>query len=170
MTTSSAASRWRAGPAGATAVTAALLLAALVTWVVTAERMRGMDAGPGTDLGGLGWFLGVWVTMMAAMMLPSAVPMVTVVHRVSAERPGRTAAPEGATAAFVAGYLAAWTAYGLVAYGLVPGRRGPSTPASWPGTARARSSRGRPSPLPACTSSPRSSGRACAAAARRCTG
>ena len=54
MTTSSAASRWRAGPAGATAVTAALLLAALVTWVVTAERMRGMDAGPGTDLGGLG--------------------------------------------------------------------------------------------------------------------
>ena len=118
MTTSTAATRWRAGPRGATAVTGALLLAALVTWVVTAERMRGMDAGPGTDLGGLGWFLGVWVTMMAAMMLPSAVPMVTVVHRVSAERPGGTAGPETATTAFVAGYLAAWTAYGLVAYGV----------------------------------------------------
>src|SRR5436309_1976214 len=38
--------------------------------------MRGMDMGPGTDLGGLGWFLGIWVTMMAAMMLPSALPVV----------------------------------------------------------------------------------------------
>ena len=28
--------------------------AALVTWIVTVQRMRGMDAGPGTDLGGLG--------------------------------------------------------------------------------------------------------------------
>ena len=56
--------------------TAALLGASLVAWIVTVERMRGMDAGPGTDLGGLGWFLGIWVTMMAAMMLPSAAPMV----------------------------------------------------------------------------------------------
>ena len=48
--------------------------AAAAAWVVTVDRMRGMDAGPGTDLGGLGWFLGVWVAMMAAMMLPSAVP------------------------------------------------------------------------------------------------
>jgi predicted metal-binding membrane protein len=31
-----------------------------------------MDAGPGTDLGGLlGWYLGIWVTMTAAMMLLS---------------------------------------------------------------------------------------------------
>ena len=29
-----------------------------------------MDGGPGTDLGTLGWFLGVWVVMMAAMMFP----------------------------------------------------------------------------------------------------
>jgi predicted metal-binding membrane protein len=100
------------------AVTAGLIVAALVTWIVTIERMRGMDAGPGTDLGGLGWFLGVWVTMMAAMMLPSAVPMVLVVHGVAGDRPGRAAAtPAGTTSAFVAGYLAAWTAYGLAAYG-----------------------------------------------------
>ena len=32
-------------------------------------------AGPGTDLGGLGWFVGVWAVMMAAMMLPSLAPM-----------------------------------------------------------------------------------------------
>ena len=75
--------------------------------------MRGMDAGPGTDLGGLGWFLGIWVTMMAAMMLPSVAPMVLAYARVGRARP--TSAP---TAVFVAGYFAAWTAYGLFAYGL----------------------------------------------------
>ena len=42
-----------------------------------------MDAGPGTDLGGLGWFLGIWVTMMAAMMLPSVSPMVLAFARVT---------------------------------------------------------------------------------------
>ena len=77
-----------------------------------------MDAGPGTDLGGLGWFVGVWVTMMAAMMLPSAVPMVRGRPPRLGGAPGGTAGPAAATSAFVAGYLAAWTAYGLVAYGL----------------------------------------------------
>jgi len=87
----------------------ALLGVALVAWVVAVQRMRGMDAGPGTDLGGLGWFLGIWVTMTAAMMLPSAAPMVLAYAR---------AASESRTLLFVAGYLAAWTAYGLAAYGL----------------------------------------------------
>src|SRR5881398_1448426 len=86
-----------------------LLLAALVTWIVTIQRMRGMDAGPGTDLGGLGWYLGIWVTMMAAMMLPSVVPAAGHVARV---------ARRNTTVPFVAGYLAVWTVYGLVAYGL----------------------------------------------------
>ena len=69
-------------------MTVAILLlgTALVTWIVTVDRMRGMDAGPGTDLGGLAWFTGIWVTMMAAMMLPSAAPMVLLFHRVSTER------------------------------------------------------------------------------------
>ena len=82
---------------------------ALVAWIVTLERMRGMDAGPGTDLGGLGWFLGLWVTMMAAMMLPSAAPMALFFGHVSSAR---------RTAIFLAGYLVAWTVYGLVAFGL----------------------------------------------------
>jgi predicted metal-binding membrane protein len=98
--------------------TAALLLAAaLIAWVVTIERMRGMDAGPGTDLGGLGWFIGVWVTMMAAMMLPSTAPMVLVIHRVSGERARGGFSASVSTGIFVAGYIAAWTAYGLIAYG-----------------------------------------------------
>jgi predicted metal-binding membrane protein len=85
---------------------AALVATALVAWAVTLERMRGMDAGPGTDLGGFGWFLGVWVTMSAAMMLPSALPGAVALARVSR------------SVLFAGGYLAAWTAYGLAAYGL----------------------------------------------------
>jgi predicted metal-binding membrane protein len=88
-------------------VTATLLGAALVAWVVAAQRMRGMDAGPGTDLGSLGWYLGIWVTMTAAMMLPSAAPMVLTYDR---------AARHARTWVFVLGYLVAWTAYGLAAY------------------------------------------------------
>ena len=71
----------------------------------------GMDAGPGTDLGGLGWFVGIWVTMMAAMMLPSITPMV-VAHARSG--PGRRARPRSGRRVFVAGYLRGvgcrWTA------------------------------------------------------------
>jgi predicted metal-binding membrane protein len=89
----------------------ALLLfgAAVVAWAITVERMQGMDAGPGTDLGGLGWYLGIWVAMMAAMMLPSAVPAARVVAQASRALP---------TALFAAGYLAAWTVFGLAAYAL----------------------------------------------------
>jgi predicted metal-binding membrane protein len=98
---------------------AALLLGlALVSWIVTFDRMRGMDAGPGTDLGGLGWFLGIWVTMMAAMMLPSVAPMVLAFARVTKERSRRGQVAFVPTWVFLAGYLAAWTAYGLVAYGV----------------------------------------------------
>jgi predicted metal-binding membrane protein len=82
---------------------------AAIAWVVTVERMRGMDAGPGTDLGGLGWYLGIWVTMTAAMMLPSAAPAAQHVIRLARHLP---------TVLFAAGYLAVWTAFGLVAYGL----------------------------------------------------
>jgi predicted metal-binding membrane protein len=96
---------------------ALILGAALVTWIVTALRMRGMDAGPGTDLGGLGWYIGVWVTMMAAMMFPSAAPMVLLFRRVSGDRAkrGQISAP---TWVFVLSYLMVWTAFGLAAYGL----------------------------------------------------
>jgi hypothetical protein len=52
----------------------AFLLAAGLAWWWTVERMAGMDMGPGTGLRTLGWFAGVWVVMMAAMMLPSLAP------------------------------------------------------------------------------------------------
>jgi predicted metal-binding membrane protein len=99
-----------------------LLAGALVAWIVTVNRMRGMDAGPGTDLGGFGWYLGIWTTMMAAMMLPAATPMILLFARVSGERArrGQAFVP---TWVFVAGYLAVWVVYGAVAYGLARGIR-----------------------------------------------
>jgi predicted metal-binding membrane protein len=80
-----------------------------VAWAAAVERMHGMDAGPGTDLGGLGWYLGIWVTMTAAMMLPSAVLAAAHVARL---------ARHDLTVLFVAAYLAVWTVYGLLSYGL----------------------------------------------------
>jgi predicted metal-binding membrane protein len=91
----------------------ALLMAlAAVAWWSTADRMAGMDAGPGTDLGALGWFLGVWVVMMAAMMFPSLAPTVALyarmTHRRGLDRP----------LLFAGGYLLVWGTAGLGAYGL----------------------------------------------------
>jgi predicted metal-binding membrane protein len=97
------------------AVAAVLLAGALVAWIVTVARMQGMDDGPGTSLGALGWYVGIWVTMMAAMMLPSAAPMVLFFAHVSQERARRGSAFVP-TWIFVAGYFAVWTAYGLLAY------------------------------------------------------
>ena len=55
----------------------ALLFAlAALAWWSTVDRMRGMDEGPGTALGTLGWFLGVWLVMMTAMMFPSVAPTI----------------------------------------------------------------------------------------------
>src|SRR5215211_6687250 len=92
----------------------ALLFAlAAVAWWSTADRMAGMDEGPGTALGALGWFLGVWVVMMAAMMFPSVAPTVALYARMTRRRaPARSLV-------FAAGYLLTWTAAGAVAYALV---------------------------------------------------
>jgi predicted metal-binding membrane protein len=91
----------------------ALLFAlAAIAWWSTADRMRGMDDGPGTDLGTLGWFVGVWVVMMAAMMFPSVWPTVALYARLA----GRTR--PGAPLVFAAGYLVTWTVAGIAAYGV----------------------------------------------------
>src|SRR3954452_3272084 len=86
-------------------------------WVITVDRMQGMDAGPGTDLGGLGWFIGVWVVMMAAMMFPSIAPVVVMYARVQEGKGERgQPAPAGATAVFVGGYLVSWATAGLLGF------------------------------------------------------
>jgi predicted metal-binding membrane protein len=102
---------------GATGLATALLAGALCAWIVSVARMRGMDDGPGTDLGGLGWYLGIWVTMMAAMMLPSVAPMALFFARVSSERE-RRGSGHVPTWTFVAAYFAIWSVYGLAGYAL----------------------------------------------------
>src|SRR2546423_6841236 len=89
--------------------TIGLVAGEVAAWGVTVDRMRGMDTGPGTDLGGLGWYLGIWVPMTAAMMLPSAAPAARRVARLACRIP---------TLLFTAGYLAVWTGYGFLAYGV----------------------------------------------------
>src|SRR5215831_15986905 len=105
------------------AVAGVLLGGALAGWIVTFVRMRGMDAGSGAGLGGLGWYLGIWLTMTAAMMLPATAPMVVVFSRVSRKRAQHRSLPAARTWVFVAGYLVVWTLYGLVAYGIDHGAR-----------------------------------------------
>jgi predicted metal-binding membrane protein len=90
----------------------ALLALAGLAWWSTADRMAGMDAGPGTDLGALGWFLGVWVVMMAAMMFPSLAPTVALYARMTRQR------GLDRPLLFAGAYLLVWGAAGLVAYGV----------------------------------------------------
>jgi predicted metal-binding membrane protein len=90
----------------------ALFALAGVGWWWTAHQMRGMDAGPWSALGGLGWFLGVWVVMMAAMMLPSVAPTVALYSRMTRNR------STGLTLLFIGGYLFTWAAAGLAALGI----------------------------------------------------
>jgi predicted metal-binding membrane protein len=101
------------------ALLAALLGLAALAWLVTNDRMGGMESTPGMDLGGLGFYVTVWVVMMAAMMFPSVAPTVLMYDRLrdGHRARGRGAAPD-ATALFVAGYVLVWTAAGLSAYGL----------------------------------------------------
>jgi predicted metal-binding membrane protein len=91
---------------------ALLFAAAALGWVWTAHEMRDMDNGPWTDLGGFSWFVGVWVVMMAAMMLPSVAPTVALYSRMTRQRSAFL------PIAFVAGYLLTWALAGVAAYGL----------------------------------------------------
>jgi predicted metal-binding membrane protein len=114
---STAALRRTQPPGGLAPAGVVVLLLALAgaAWALTDRRMGGMDTGPGSELGGLGWFAVTWALMMAAMMLPAVAPTVAAYRR--------RAAGAGATPAFAAGYLVAWLAAGLLFYALVEGVR-----------------------------------------------
>ena len=125
MSAAASASRARVG------LIALLLALAVVAWWSTADRMSGMDDGPGTALGALGWFLGVWVVMMAAMMFPSVAPTVALYAQMARRR-----APT-APLLFAGGYLVTWAAAGLLAYGLFDaGRSLLGDQLTWSGTGR----------------------------------
>jgi predicted metal-binding membrane protein len=75
-------------------------------WVIAVHQMNGMDMGVATELGSLGFFVAAWVPMMAAMMLPGAVPAVLRHARASA------------ALLFAGSYLAVWSTVGLVVYAI----------------------------------------------------
>jgi predicted metal-binding membrane protein len=87
-----------------------LFALAAVCWWATVDRMRDMDDGPWTGLGTLGWFLGAWVVMMAAMMLPSVAPTVALYSRMTKAR-----APLRPLL-FTAGYFLVWGSVGVLAF------------------------------------------------------
>jgi predicted metal-binding membrane protein len=91
----------------AAALTATLGLAA-ASWVVAIRLMSGMDMGVATRLGSFAFFVALWVSMMAAMMLPGAVP--AVLRRAHASGQVRT------VPLFVGSYVAVWTLVGLAVY------------------------------------------------------
>src|SRR5437588_294047 len=80
-----------------------------IGWWWSADQMRGMDQGPWSGLGTAGWFLGVWIVMMAAMMFPSVAPTVALYSRMTRTRSPRL------PLLFSAGYLLTWTLAGLLA-------------------------------------------------------
>ena len=92
-----------------------LLLLAGVAWWATANQMAGMSAAPGAELGALGWFVGVWVVMMAAMMFPSVAPTVALYARMTRQRSWNR------PLLFTASYLVVWGSVGLLSYGLFEG-------------------------------------------------
>ncbi len=96
---------------GQLALAGALVGLAALAWVISEGRMDGMDMGPGSDLGGFGFYVVTWVVMMAAMMFPSVLPMVSIYRRLAQSK-------GGSTGFLLTGYLATWAAAGVVAYGV----------------------------------------------------
>jgi predicted metal-binding membrane protein len=87
---------------------------AAAAWAVTVALATTMGNGPGTMGLALPPFLGLWIVMMAAMMLPSAAPVAVLwVRLISGSSAVLTHAAR--MSAFLAGYLLAWAACGAVA-------------------------------------------------------
>jgi predicted metal-binding membrane protein len=97
----------RVSTAGAVALTVTLGLAG-VAWGVAVVQMNGMAMGVATQLGSFGFFIAVWVAMMAAMMLPGLAP--AVVRRARDWSDART------VPVFAVSYLAVWALVGVVVY------------------------------------------------------
>src|SRR5579872_3663184 len=89
-----------------------LFALAAAGWWWTVGQMQGMDNGPWTGLGTVTWFIGVWVVMMAAMMLPSVSPTVALYARITKKR------SPVSPFVFAGGYLVTWAGAGVLAFGV----------------------------------------------------
>ncbi len=91
-----------------------------VAWVVTILLARSMGNGPGTMGLALLPFLGLWLVMMSAMMLPSVAPVAVLWTRLIS---GASAGFGRVTrmSMFLGGYLLVWAAFGAVAFAALAG-------------------------------------------------
>jgi predicted metal-binding membrane protein len=96
----------------------ALLVVAALAWRRTLADAAMMGDAPGTMGMPLLPFLGMWVPMMAAMMLPAITPAGTLWAR-SIARAESGAGRLARLAAFASGYLVVWSAAGLLAFALM---------------------------------------------------
>src|SRR3954453_3646086 len=83
-----------------------LLVLVCAMWAISVRRMTGMEMGSG--LGSLSFFVVTWTAMMAAMMLPSALPVAFGLDGF-------------APLAFAVSYVAVWGLAGFAAFAAYPG-------------------------------------------------
>jgi predicted metal-binding membrane protein len=108
MSDNTSATGPRAGTAGTAVALAATLGLAAGCWIISVAQMNGMNMGVATRLGSFGFFAALWVPMMAAMMLPGAVP--------TALRRARASGGLRVVPAFVVSYIAVWALVGVAVY------------------------------------------------------
>ncbi len=91
-----------------------LSVLSILSWIVVLENSTSMAAMSLTDESIL-LFLPIWTAMMAAMMFPSAAPMIFTFSQIYSKQKnhGRPFVP---TWVFAAGYLFVWIAFGAAVY------------------------------------------------------
>jgi predicted metal-binding membrane protein len=110
--------RWSPASLQELAFVGVLPAIATAAWVSTILGMAGMAARLWSYPADLGLYIGTWIAMTTAMMLPSITPTVIVYERAVRSHRGRRAAL-ALSVAFVGGYLAVWGVAGLVPYALL---------------------------------------------------
>ena len=106
-----------------------LFAVAAVGWWWTVDQMQRHGRGTLDRPGRFGWFIGVWVVMMAAMMFPSVAPTVALYARMSRQHSPLL------PLVFTGGYLLTWAAVGRARVRVaLASTRSPAT--CWHGTAR----------------------------------
>ena len=93
-----------------------VLAVAGAAWAAMVQHSRSMAEMDGMDmgLGPIGSFAATWVVMMAAMMLPSAIPVVVEFARTAERRKGW----QLATGMLAVTYLGVWLIFGVVCYAI----------------------------------------------------
>lgn len=95
-----------------TTTTVWILAATAIAWVVVVRQASGMQSAPGTMGLGVAAYLGLWVVMMAAMMLPSVAPTIALYARMTRQRSPLS------PLLCATGYLITWAGAGVLAFAI----------------------------------------------------